>query len=211
VLEAAGYQVEVPGGGSECCGLTWLSTGQLDAARRQLLRSLDALTPAIEADLPVVVLEPSCAAVFRDDALDLLPDHPMARAAAGAVCTLAELLERTPGWSPPDLSGVRGVVQPHCHHHAVLGWATDAALLDRAGARLVDVGGCCGLAGNWGVEAGHYDVSVAIANNSLLPALRNAGPDAPVLADGFSCRTQIAELDGRRARHLAEVLAEHLD
>ena len=127
----------------------------------------------------------------------------MARAAR----TLAEVLGATPGWVPPDLSGVVAVAQPHCHQHAVLGWEADRDLLARAGAEVTAVGGCCGLAGNFGAERGHYDVSVAVAETALLPAVRAAGPDAVVLADGFSCRTQLDHLAGRRALHLAELLA----
>jgi Fe-S oxidoreductase len=98
------------------------------------------------------------------------------------------------------------VVQPHCHHASVIGWAADAALLARTGAALTRVGGCCGLAGNFGVEKGHYEVSVAVAEHALLPAVRSAGDGAVVLADGFSCRTQLADLAGVRAVHLAELL-----
>ena len=98
------------------------------------------------------------------------------------------------------------VAQPHCHHHAVLGWETDAALLASTGAKVTRVGGCCGLAGNFGVEQGHYEVSVAVAEHDLLPAVRNAGPGAVVLADGFSCRTQLDDLVGVRAVHLAQLL-----
>jgi Fe-S oxidoreductase len=99
------------------------------------------------------------------------------------------------------------VAQPHCHHHSVMGWRTDERLLRRAGATVTRVGGCCGLAGNWGVERGHHDVSVRIAEHDLLPAVRAAGPDAVVLADGFSCRTQLDQLAGRPAVHLAQLLA----
>ena len=116
------------------------------------------------------------------------------------------MLAGTPGWAPPDLGGVVGVAQPHCHQHAVLGWEADRALLARAGARVTAVGGCCGLAGNFGAERGHYDVSVAVAETALLPAVRAAPPDAVLLADGFSCRTQLDHLTGRRALHLAELL-----
>ena len=122
---------------------------------------------------------------------------------------MAELLaERaaTGEWAPPDLTGVEVVAQPHCHHHAVLGWETDAALLAQTGATVKRVGGCCGLAGNFGVEKGHYETSVAVAEHALLPAVRAAGPDAVVLADGFSCRTQLEDLEGRAAVHLAELL-----
>ena len=124
-----------------------------------------------------------------------------------AASTLAEALAATPGWAPPDLRGAEVVAQPHCHQHAVLGWEADRELLARAGAAVTAVGGCCGLAGNFGAERGHYDVSVAVAKTALLPAVRAAGPDAVALADGFSCRTQLDHLAGRRALHLAELLA----
>ncbi len=173
VLEAAGYQVRITGR-NVCCGLTWISTGQLDGARRQLRRTLRELGPALDAGIPVVGLEPSCTAALRADAAELLPGDPRAEALGGAVKTLAELLRGTDGWSPPDLSDVTGVAQPHCHQHAVLGWHADAAILADAGATVDAVGGCCGLAGNFGVERGHYDVSVAVAETALLPAVRDA-------------------------------------
>jgi FAD/FMN-containing dehydrogenase/Fe-S oxidoreductase len=210
VLEAAGYSVRVPRR-PVCCGLTWISTGQLDGARRQLRRTLRELDDALTAGVPVVGLEPSCTAVLRGDVTELLPDDPRSRKLTTSVKTLAELLRATDGWSPPDLSGVSGIAQPHCHHRAVLGWDADAALLADAGAQVKAVGGCCGLAGNFGVERGHYDVSVAVAETALLPALREAGPGAAVLADGFSCRTQLDQLAGAPGRHLAEVLAAALE
>ena len=111
----------------------------------------------------------------------------------------------TTGWTAPDLSGVDVVAQPHCHHHGVMGWSPDAALLRDAGANLQQLGGCCGLAGNFGVEQGHYEVSVKVAEQQLLPAM-DAKPDAALLADGFSCRTQIADLTERRGIHLAQLL-----
>jgi Fe-S oxidoreductase len=155
----------------------------------------------------LVGLEPSCLAVLRHDALALLgADDPAAAVVARAAATLAEVLAGTPGWAPPDLGGVVAVAQPHCHQHAVLGWEADRALLARAGTRVTAVGGCCGLAGNFGAERGHYDVSVAVAETALLPAVRAAPPDAVLLADGFSCRTQLDHLAGRRALHLAELL-----
>jgi Fe-S oxidoreductase len=209
VLEAAGYSVEIAGT-PVCCGLTWISTGQLDGARRQLRRSLQALDPAVRAGTPVVGLEPSCTAVLRGEITELLPDHPDAARAKAATRTLAELLAGTAGWEPPDLGGVRAVAQPHCHHHAVMGWHADAALLARAGAEVTAVGGCCGLAGNFGVERGHYDVSTAVAETALLPAVRSAG-DAAVLADGFSCRTQLDQLARVNGIHLAQLLASRLE
>ena len=210
VLEDAGYSVRIPAG-EVCCGLTWMSTGQVDGARRQLRRSIDALRPADSEGIPVVGLEPSCVAVFRGDAEELLSaDDDQAQRVAHGMRTLAELLSQTPGWQPPDLSHVRGVAQPHCHHHSVMGWGVDAQLLQRAGASVRAVGGCCGLAGNFGAERGHFDVSVAVANTALLPAVEDAGDGAVVLADGFSCRMQIDHLAQREGAHIAEVLAEAL-
>ena len=213
VLEAAGYAVDIPAE-PVCCGLTWISTGQLDGARRQLRRSLSALDPALRSGTPVVGLEPSCTAVLRGDLTELLPDDPRSRRARAATRTLAELLGGDERWMPPDLAGVRAVAQPHCHHHAVMGWHADSALLARAGADVTAVGGCCGLAGNFGVERGHYDVSLAVAETALLPAVRAASRgdgDAVVLADGFSCRTQLDQLAGVSGVHLAQLLASRLD
>ncbi|WP_370247829.1 FAD-binding and (Fe-S)-binding domain-containing protein [Nocardioides sp.] len=204
VLRAAGYEPSLPDGRA-CCGLTWITTGQLDAAKRILGRTVATLAPAARAGVPIVGIEPSCTAVLRSDLAELLPGDDDAVAVAGAVTTLAELLARTEGWTPPDLAGTRVVAQPHCHHHAVLGWGEDAALLARAGADVRRLSGCCGLAGNFGVERGHYEVSVAVAEQQLLPAL-DAEPDAVVLADGFSCRTQVADLRQRPALHLAQLL-----
>jgi len=204
VLRAAGYAPTFLERNA-CCGLTWISTGQREGARRQLRQALDVLHPVVAAGVPVVGLEPSCLAVWRSDAGELLDDPRVADVAAG-VLTLAELLERTPGWTAPDLHGVEIVAQPHCHHASVIGWRADAALLAATGATVTTVGGCCGLAGNFGVEQGHYDVSVAVAEHDLLPAVRQR-PDAVVLADGFSCRTQLAELADRHAVTLAELLA----
>ncbi len=207
VLESAGFQVLVPDE-QVCCGLTWISTGQLDAARRRLRGAVTALAPHVAAGLPVVGLEPSCTAVLRSDLVELLPDDDHARAVSDATRTVAELLaERRPGWQPPSLAGVELVVQPHCHHHAVMGFDADRALLAQTGADVRTVAGCCGLAGNFGVERGHYEVSVAIAEHALLPAVRDA-PDAVVLADGFSCRLQLEDLAGRQGRHLVELLAD---
>jgi len=209
VLEAAGYAVQITAE-PVCCGLTWISTGQLDGARRQLRRSLRALEPALQAGHPIVGLEPSCTAVLREELASLLPADPRAASVGAATRTLAELLTETSGWAPPDLSGVRAVAQPHCHQHAVMGWHADAALLARAGAEVKAVGGCCGLAGNFGVERGHYDVSVAVAQTALLPAVRALDTGAVVLADGFSCRTQLDHLAGVPAQHLAQLLASRV-
>jgi FAD/FMN-containing dehydrogenase/Fe-S oxidoreductase len=212
LLEDAGWQVVVPRQ-ALCCGLTWISTGQLGVARRMLRRTVRALAPHVRAGTRVVGLEPSCTAVFRNDARDLMPGDRDVQRLAGATVTLAELLhKRSEGWRPPRVDG-DAVVQVHCHQHAVLGFDADTALMRAAGldADVLD-SGCCGLAGNFGFEAGHYEVSTACAERVLLPAVRAAAPGTAVLADGFSCRTQIEQSDaGRRPRHLAEVLADALD
>jgi FAD/FMN-containing dehydrogenase/Fe-S oxidoreductase len=205
VLEDAGYRVQVPDDDT-CCGLTWITTGQLDAAKRILGRTVATLAPLAGAGVPIVGLEPSCTAVLRGDAQELLGD-PAAELVAGRTRTLAELLAETPGWRPPDLSALRVVAQPHCHHASVLGWSADERLLRDAGATVTRLGGCCGLAGNWGVERGHHDVSVRIAEQQLLPAVRALPGDGVVLADGFSCRTQLDQLAGRPGIHLAQLLA----
>ena len=213
VLTDAGFRVIVPDR-SACCGLTWITTGQLDGARTRLTGLLDVLGPYAEQGTPIVGLEPSCTAVLRSDLLDLLPNDPRTPVVAGAVRTLAEILTLRSagpdGWRMPDLTGTEIIVQPHCHHHAVMGFSPDQKLLADSGATLSVLAGCCGLAGNFGMEQGHYDVSVAVAENALLPALRTRTSDTVVLADGFSCRTQAEQLAGARSQHLAELLAEHL-
>jgi Fe-S oxidoreductase len=208
VLEDAGYRVQVPGDDT-CCALTWITTGQLDAAKRILGRTVAALAPLADAGVPVVGLEPSCTAVLRGEARELVADPAAARVAA-ATRTLAELLQATPGWQPPSLDGVEVVAQPHCHQAAVLGWSADERLLRGAGATVTRLGGCCGLAGNWGVERGHHEVSRAVAEQHLLPAVWGLRWGGVVLADGFSCRTQLDQLAGREGLHLAQLLAQRL-
>ncbi|WP_220471875.1 FAD-binding and (Fe-S)-binding domain-containing protein [Tomitella gaofuii] len=210
VLEDAGYRVELPGG-PVCCGLTALSTGQLPLARKTVRKSLDVLAPHLAAGAPVIGLEPSCTAALRSEITRLLPDDDRARALSGLVRTFAEqLVDHTPGWEPPA-EPQDAVVQTHCHQYAELGDDADRALMRRAGIRPTEMSpGCCGLAGNFGFEDGHYEVSMAVAEQNLLPAIRSAGADPLVIADGFSCRTQARDGADVRARHLAEVLAERL-
>ncbi|MFF9759679.1 FAD-binding and (Fe-S)-binding domain-containing protein [Streptomyces caelestis] len=197
--------------GRVCCGLTYISTGRLDRARTVLRRTLDLLEPVLATDAPLVVLEPSCAAALRTDAPELLHDDPRAARLAARVLTFAETLERhAPDWTPPVLDRpVTG--QTHCHQHAVLGEDPDRRLRAAAGLTGDLAGGCCGLAGNFGFEEGHYEVSRACAEDRLLPSVREAPEGAVVLADGFSCRTQLEQLAGVRGRHLAEVLAAALE
>jgi FAD/FMN-containing dehydrogenase/Fe-S oxidoreductase len=236
VLEAAGLRVALPptvhlakppvgdgrtvaldplsllrGRGRVCCGLTYVSTGQLDRARAVMRRTLDLMEPVLETDAPVVVLEPSCAAALRTDVPELLHDDPRAARLAAKVLTFAETLERhAPDWTPPRVDRpVAG--QTHCHQHAVLGDAVDRRLRQAALLSGELSGGCCGLAGNFGFEKGHYEVSTACAEEQLLPSVRDAPDGTVVLADGFSCRTQLEQLAGVRGRHLAEVLAAALE
>ena len=204
VLEAAGHRVCIAGK-AVCCGLTWITTGQLDAARKQLKATVDVLADHVSAGGVVVGLEPSCTAVLRSDLVELLPGDERARAVAAATRTLAEFLSADESWTPPRLDETTLIVQPHCHQHAVTGFGADRELLRRTGADLKEIAGCCGLAGNFGMESGHYELSVAVANNALLPAL-NGARDALFVADGFSCRTQALQLAGRDGIHLAQLL-----
>lgn len=207
VLQDAGYRPRLTDK-QVCCGLTWISTGQLDTARRKLGRTLEALAPSVERGVPVVGIEPSCTAVLRSEAVELVGGR-RAETVGAATHTLAELLTAR-GWEPPSMAGTSVIAQPHCHHHSVMSWSPDAALLRSAGADVTRLGGCCGLAGNFGVEKGHYEVSVAVAEQQLLPAVRSASADAVILADGFSCRTQLDDLADRSGTHLAQLLAQRL-
>jgi Fe-S oxidoreductase len=193
-----------------CCGLTWVSTGQLSVARRVMARTVARLDNG--DDRPVVVAEPSCAAALKRDVPELLGTDAARRVAArvhtltGALTELAE-----PGWTPPELPE-NVVLQTHCHEYATFKGHHPRDLLGRLGVRNVDEAeGCCGLAGNFGFEAGHYDTSMAVADLALKPRLDavDAGGPAVVVADGFSCATQIDHLAGDRgvrALHLAELL-----
>ncbi|WP_371515992.1 FAD-binding and (Fe-S)-binding domain-containing protein [Kitasatospora sp. NBC_01300] len=210
VLEHLGFDVRLPAG-PVCCGLTWYSTGQLGTARRVLRRSLRTLADAgLPADTPVVGMDPSCTAALREDLPRLL--GPDGRPLAERTRTFAEFLDQYAPDAPLPQVPLDAVTQTHCHQHAVLGSAADRRVEDRLGLhnRVLD-SGCCGLAGNFGFERGHFEVSEAIAERVLLPEVRAAAPDTVVLADGFSCRTQIAQLaQGRQALHLAELIARAL-
>ncbi|MGN6795673.1 MAG: FAD-binding and (Fe-S)-binding domain-containing protein [Streptosporangiaceae bacterium] len=209
VLEAAGWAVDIPAE-PLCCGLTWISTGQLKTGKRMLGRTVARLAEHVRGGGFVVGLEPSCTSVFRSDATELFPDDQDVERLRDHTVTLAELLtQHTPGWQPPRVDR-EVIAQVHCHQHAVLGWDAETELLKAAGARAEALqSGCCGLAGNFGFQQGHGDVSRALAERVLLPRVREASAGTVVLADGFSCRTQIHELDsgGREAMHLAELLA----
>ncbi|WP_269048538.1 (Fe-S)-binding protein [Paenarthrobacter sp. Z7-10] len=212
VLEDAGWRVVVPQD-PVCCGLTWISTGQLDIAKKVLRRTVQVLSPYLQAGTLILGLEPSCTAVFRSDAEELFLSDPDVQRLRQQTVTLAEVLtQHTEGWQPPPLAR-RALIQTHCHQHAVMGFSADLSLMKAMGvdAQVLD-SGCCGLAGNFGFEKGHYDVSEACGERALFPALRAADDDDVVLADGFSCRTQIeqGEAGGRQGIHLAELLAAAL-
>ncbi|WP_089956239.1 FAD-binding and (Fe-S)-binding domain-containing protein [Lentzea xinjiangensis] len=201
VLAHLGNRVELPAR-TICCGLTWHSTGQLPRARRVVERTARALHPWTSRGVPVIGLEPSCTAFLKAEA-PKLSGEPAVRALADATRTFAEHV------APrlPELGGAReAVVQTHCHQYAELGFQADRAALASAGIAPEVVEGCCGLAGNFGFERGHYDVSIACAEQDLLPALHRH-EDALVIADGFSCRTQIRHTTDRDPMHLATVLA----
>ncbi|TXS38428.1 FAD-binding and (Fe-S)-binding domain-containing protein [Streptomyces sp. OR43] len=213
VLEDAGFRVAVPER-AVCCGLTWISTGQPAIAKKVLRRTVEVLRPWIAAGTPIVGLEPSCTAVFRSDAPELMPHDQDVQRLARQFRTFAELLvnDAPDAWQPPLLTR-QATVQTHCHQHAVTKFDADRELMRRAGldTEILDAG-CCGLAGNFGFERGHYGLSMGIAEQGVLPAVRSAPPSALVVADGFSCRTQIEQGGtGRAAMHLAEALALGLD
>jgi len=205
VLEDAGYRVTVPQQ-ALCCGRPLYDYGMLDLAKRKLRETMAALRPALERGIPIVVLEPSCAAVFRDELLNLFPEDEDALRLSRQCVLLSELLARDKSYRPPRLNR-RALMHAHCHHKAVMGTDAEKRLLGAMGIEVeAPQTGCCGLAGSFGYETGHYDVSMKVGEHALLPAVRKAGKDMVVLADGFSCRTQIEHGSGRRALHLADVL-----
>ncbi|NNN31406.1 FAD-binding oxidoreductase [Streptomyces sp. S3(2020)] len=206
VLSAAGCDVEIAAPGA-CCGLTLISTGQLTAAKAKLRRTLDLLLPHVRDGRTVVGIEPSCIATLRSDLVELLPDDPRAAELARSVRTVAEFLTSI-DWTPPRAAD-KLLVQPHCHHYAVMGYDADQALLETMGCDVETSAGCCGLAGNFGMEKGHYEVSAKIARDGIL-AKASAHPDRRILADGFSCRTQVRDLADLDSRHLVQIIAEAL-
>jgi FAD/FMN-containing dehydrogenase/Fe-S oxidoreductase len=204
-LEAAGYLVQVPQG-RVCCGRPLYDYGFLGLARRYLQRTLAALRDEIRAGVPVVGVEPSCVAVFRDELAKLLPDDEDAKRLCKQTFHLAEFLVREQGYEPPQLSG-RALLHGHCHGRATNGFEPEQKLLERVGL-VVDAPetGCCGMAGAWGYERAHYEVSVACAERVLLPAVRDAAPQTLLVASGFSCRSQVEQLAGPKPLHVAQVL-----
>ncbi len=206
VLERAGFRVHVPRE-HVCCGRPLYDFGFLDEARRYMLRNVDRIGAAIDAGLPVVVLEPSCASVFRDDAPGLLPGNRRVQKLAKQTYLLSEFLETfAPGWQPPQWP-VQAIVQGHCHHKALMKMTAEEAVLRRMGATVTVLdAGCCGMAGPFGFEADKYQVSQALAHRVLVPAVHAAPATAAIVADGFSCREAIRQNTQRHGIHLAEVL-----
>ena len=211
VLEAAGCSVELPRG-AVCCGRPLYDFGMLKLARRQLERMLDVLRPEIREGVELVGLEPSCVDVFRDELLNMLPHDEDAKRLSKQTYSFVEFLTERLDWQPPTLAA-KAVVQGHCHHRAAeKTMRHDRELLDRLGLdyEVLDTG-CCGMAGSFGYHAGeHYDVSVAVAEHSLLPKLEETPASTLVIADGFSCRGQIEQLGGRDALHVAQVVQRAL-
>ena len=209
VLEAAGRSVLVPRR-RLCCGRPLYDFGMLDLAKRLLSQLLQALRPAIRAGVPLVAIEPSCLAVFRDELCNLLPDDPDAERLAAQSFGLADFLARD-GYEPPPLPQRKALVHGHCHQKALFGMAPDERLLGALGLdfELLD-SGCCGMAGAFGFEREHYDVSRACGERVLLPAVRDAAPDTLIVADGFSCREQVRQETGRETVHLAQLLRDAL-
>ncbi len=213
VLEAAGYQVEIPEQ-SLCCGRPLYDHGMLDTAERLLRQVLETLRPEIIAGTPIVGLEPSCVAVFRDELTNLFPNDENARRLKKQTFLLSEFLERkVENYQPPTLHR-KAVVHGHCHHKALMRMGTEEAVLKKLGLdyQLLD-SGCCGMAGSFGFEKEHYDLSIKCGERVLLPAVRSADKDTLIITDGFSCREQVAQTTGREALHLAQViqLALHED
>lgn len=207
VLEGAGFDVFVPQQ-SLCCGRPLYDFGMLDRAERLLIKILDALKDEIRAGVPVVVLEPSCLAVFRDELPNLFPDNEDAKRLTSQTFSLSEfLVKHAPDFKPAQLPR-KAIVHAHCHHKALLTTSAQEEMLKKLGLdfEILD-SGCCGMAGSFGFEREHYDVSVQIGELVLLPAVRKAAAETIIVADGFSCREQIAQCTSRRALHPAEVMA----
>ena len=205
-LEAAGWQVVMPGG-HVCCGRPLYDYGLLDSAERYLRRSLETLGPYVRQGIPVVGMEPSCLAVFKDELEKMFPHDDDARRLRRHAYHFGEFLEEF-DVEVPHLEG-RALLWGHCHQRATGGVEPEQKVLERMGAEVEPLkGGCCGLAGSWGFETGKYEISMDCGDQALLPAVRDAEEGALVVANGFSCKTQIEQSDaGRRALHLAEVIA----
>ncbi len=206
VLQAAGFTVSIPRQ-HLCCGRPLYDFGFLDLATHYLQRIIADLGPEIDAGVPIVVLEPSCASVFRDELRNLMPDDARANQLRQRVFLLSEFLEhQAPGYRPPRLDA-KVLLHGHCHHKAIMKMGAEESLLRKMGADLDSLdAGCCGMAGPFGMTKDKFEVSQAVGERVLLPAVRQAVPETIIVSDGFSCREQIRQATGRRAVHLAEVM-----
>ena len=179
----------------------------LDRAKHLLLEILDALETEIEQGIPIVVLEPSCATVFRDELLNLFPKDERARRLSQQTFLLSEFLEQKAKQFPLPKLPRKALVHGHCHHKSVMRMTDEESVLRRMEIDFhAPAPGCCGMAGAFGFESDKYEISIAIGELELLPAVRKASPDCLIIADGFSCREQIAQCTNRHALHLAEVI-----
>lgn len=206
VLEAAGYRVLIPPQGL-CCGRPLYDFGMLDDAKAYLERVMNVLSAQIDAEMPIIGLEPSCISVFRDELTNLFPEDKRAQRLSKNSLMLSEfLIDRATDYQPPRLAR-RALVHGHCHHKAIMGLEAEKTLLDRMELDydLPDAG-CCGLSGAFGFERDHYDVSMAVGERVLLPKVREAQADTLIISNGFSCREQIQHATHRRPLHIAEVL-----
>ena len=204
VLEDAGYTVEIPPR-PLCCGRPLYDWGMLDTAERLWRQTLEVLRPWIRAGIPVIGLEPSCVAAFRDELVNLFPHDDDARRLSDQTLLLSEFLERQ-RYAPPELA-ITATVHGHCHHKSVLGMDAEVAVLKRMHVQhTVLDSGCCGMAGAFGFSASNYEVSIRVGERVLLPAVRDLHPDEELVTDGFSCREQITQGTSRRPVHLAELL-----
>jgi FAD/FMN-containing dehydrogenase/Fe-S oxidoreductase len=207
VLETAGFQVRLPQK-VLCCGRPLYDFGMLDRAKRLLRQTLETLKDELDTGTPVVVLEPSCAAVFRDELLNLFPDDQRARKLSQQVFLLSEFLEKKAGDFPLPRLNQKAVIHGHCHHKSVMKMTDEEAVLRKMGVEYrAPAAGCCGMAGSFGFEHDRYEISLAIGEMELLPAVRQAPSDHLIIANGFSCREQISQTTGRKTLHLAEVLS----
>ena len=206
VLEAAGFQVEVPRQ-HLCCGRPLYDWGMLDQAKAMLNRILDQLSEHIQKGTPIVVLEPSCASVFREELINFFPDSESARQLQSQTFLLSEFLrKKAPEFELPKLA-LDALVHGHCHHKAVMKMDDEIWVLNKMNIDItVPESGCCGMAGAFGFEKEHYDVSIRCGERVLLPAVRTAAKDTLIISDGFSCREQIEQTTDRKAVHLAEVI-----
>jgi Fe-S oxidoreductase len=205
VLEGAGFTVRATSQ-HLCCGRPLYDFGMLDTAKNYLRRILDVLGPMIDAELPIVVLEPSCASVFRDELLNLIPEEPRAQKLKKQTFLLSEFLQRQPDYEPPQFAR-KLLLHGHCHQKALMKMTHEESLLRKMGVELKSIdSGCCGMAGPFGFQSDKFEVSQAIGERVLLPAVRGAAPETLIVSDGFSCREQITQTTGRKAFHLAEVL-----